>query len=39
MAEEMILMLLGAAFTSVLPNAVVAIYDWFAGTGKGNSQR
>lgn len=37
MVDDIVLMLLGGALASVLPNAAVALYDWLYGTGKGNA--
>lgn len=35
MDDEMTLMLLGAAFAAILPNLLVASYDWLNSTRKG----
>lgn len=35
MDDEMTLILLGAAFAAILPNLLVASYDWLSSTRKG----
>lgn len=34
MVDDIVVMLLGGALASVLPNAAVALYDWLCSTGK-----
>lgn len=38
MADDISLLLLGAAFASVLPNAAVALYDWLQSTATGKTR-